>query len=539
MPIAEVPVTSLRVSVVIPCLNEAMNIGECVTRARAALERTGIAGEVLVVDNGSDDGSGELARQAGATVIDEDRRGYGSAYLAGFNASRGEYIVMIDADLTYDFDEIPRFVERTRSGGRSRDGQPDEPHRARRDVAGQPGRESAPLRVPEPRAPVACQRCPLWASCGSTHGPPALDLHSSGMEFASEMVIRAAKVRLDIRELPIELHQRGGESKLSPFRDGWRHLRLILQHNPTALFIVPGVILTVLGVLAELTVFLHISVFGRPWYIHTVIAGSALVIVGFQVVGLGLCGRAYNFFVVGDHDSLFEGFGRRFTLEQALVAALALFGAGLALGGIVVSNWVSNGFGSLGQERLAILAMTLVVAGIQVFFTSFLISLLGLRRKGSSLPVRRALDPEPIGNDDPLMVEYASVLSAVSFFVASLSGAYGSLLPSTTTRATANVATIARAHKVSGPQARAAYAKAPFRRPELRYLYTVGWIGSASNFAACKAAQILGPDPSAAATQSLEASPAALAALRASHVTIAQAAAAIGKGTTDGCALTR
>lgn len=145
------------------------------------------------------------------------------------------------------------------------------------------------------------------------------------------------------------------------------------------------------------------------------------------------------------------------------------------------------------------------------------------------------LDLAAVGRDDPTMVEYASVVSAISFFVASLSGAYGSLLPSTATKATAGAAGIARAHNVSGGQAKAAYAKAPFKRPALRYLYAVGFVGSASNLAACKAAQVLGPDPTVAATQSLEASPKALATLRASHVTIAEAASAIGKGTTAGC----
>jgi len=133
------------------------------------------------------------------------------------------------------------------------------------------------------------------------------------------------------------------------------------------------------------------------------------------------------------------------------------------------------------------------------------------------------------------MVEYASIVSAVSFFVASLSGAYGSLLPSTAATARAGAVSIARSHNLSGAQAKTAYAKAPFKRPALRYLYAVGFVGSASNLAACKAAQILGPDPTSAATQSLEASPRAVATLRASHVTIAEAASAIGKGTTAGC----
>ena len=202
------------------------------------------------------------------------------------------------------------------------------------------------------------------------------------MEFASEMVIRAAKIKLDVRELPIELHQRGGESKLSPFRDGWRHLRLILIHSPTALFIVPGLLLVALGAVMELTVFGHVSVFGRSWYIHTLIAGAALVIVGAQVVGLGVCGRAYGVFVTGDRDSLFDRLEQRIKLEHALLTALALVVSGIALGASVVLNWASGGFGELREVSLAVIAMTLVVVGLQLFFTSFLVSLLGQRRPG-------------------------------------------------------------------------------------------------------------------------------------------------------------
>ena len=145
------------------------------------------------------------------------------------------------------------------------------------------------------------------------------------------------------------------------------------------------------------------------------------------------------------------------------------------------------------------------------------------------------LDEQCASLHDQAMVEYASVLSAVSFFVASLTGVYGRVLPTTTVRATALAASVAGSHHVSSAKARRAYAAAPYQKPALRYLYTVGWIGSAADLAACKAAQVLGPDPTAAATQSLEASPQALAVLRASHVTVAEAAAAIGRGTTDGC----
>jgi hypothetical protein len=141
-------------------------------------------------------------------------------------------------------------------------------------------------------------------------------------------------------------------------------------------------VLIAVGMLTELTVFAHLPLFGRTWFVHTLIAGAAFVIVGAQVLGLGLCGRAYGVFVMGDRDQLFERLDSHIRLEHGLLLGLALVTSGITLGAIVLSHWAAAGFGTLGQERLAILALTLVVTGIQVFFTSFLISLLGLRRRG-------------------------------------------------------------------------------------------------------------------------------------------------------------
>jgi glycosyltransferase involved in cell wall biosynthesis len=369
-----------KVSVVIPCLNEAQSIAECVTQARQVLAAAAIPSEVIVVDNGSDDGSALLARRAGATVIDEPRRGYGQAYLTGFQAAAGDYIVMIDADLTYSFEEIPRFVEALDGGAQLVMGN------RRENIA--PGAMSILSRIGNPLltgllnlvhgSGIRDAHCGLRAV--RRDALPALDLRSTGMEFASEMVIRAARADLEVSELPIELRRRDGESKLSPFRDGWRHVRLIMIYSPTALFIVPGLAMTLLGGLMVVTVFAHVSLFGRAWYLHTLIAGSALVLVGGQVLGLGLCGRAYTVFVMRERSIWFERLGRRFTLEHALLAAIAVFVSGIAIGGVVVASWVRNGLGSLGQERLAIVAMLLAVTGIQIFFTAFLISLIGLRR---------------------------------------------------------------------------------------------------------------------------------------------------------------
>jgi glycosyltransferase involved in cell wall biosynthesis len=369
------------VSVVMPCLNEEENIGRCVARAREVLEREGIDGEIIVADNRSEDRSAEIAAAAGARVVHEPRRGYGSAYLAGFAAAHGRYIVMADADLTYDFAEMPRFIAELDDGAEL--------------VMGDRMRNIQPGAMPWLHRyvgnPVLTGVLNLFfhtgikdAHCGMRalrRGVlPALDLRTTGMEFASEMVIRAAKEQLDIRQVPIQYHPRGGESKLSRYRDGWRHLRFLLVHSPTYLFIVPGAVMAALGALAMFAVVARLDLLGRTWDIHLMIAGALLMIVGTQVLALGLCAHAYGTYFMRTKDRWFDAMRARFRLEHGLMLGGAITLVGLALCGYIVAKWIDRGFGRLAEERLAVLATALIVIGIQVFFSSFLLSILGLRR---------------------------------------------------------------------------------------------------------------------------------------------------------------
>jgi Glycosyl transferase family 2 len=369
------------VSVVIPCLNEAASIERCVFAAREALRGHGWEGEVIVADNGSDDGSAELARDAGAIVVFEPRRGYGSAYLAGFAAARGDYLVMADADLTYDFADIPRFVERLDEGAelvmgnRMKNIQPGAMPWLHRYV-GNPALTGV-LNLFF-KTGVRDAHCGMRAVRRSAL--PSLDLRTTGMEFASEMVIRAGKERLAIEEIPINYHPREGESKLSSFRDGWRHLRFLLVHSPTWLFIVPGAVMALLGTVIAALVLLQISVLGREWDLHAMVAGSLLMIVGTQVLALGLCAHAYGTYYMGERDPWFDRMRARFRLEHGLVFGGALMFAGVAVAAVIVGVWADRGFGALSEERLAVLAATLFIIGVQVFFSSFLLSILGLRR---------------------------------------------------------------------------------------------------------------------------------------------------------------
>jgi glycosyltransferase involved in cell wall biosynthesis len=374
---AELPL----VSVVIPCLNESENIESCVSAALEAIVRMGVHGEVVVADNNSEDDSARLAERAGARVVVERRRGYGSAYLAGFEASRGRYIVMADADLTYDFDEIPRFVAALEEGAEMVIGD-------RMDNI-QPG--AMPWLHQYVGNPILTGLLNLFfrtgisdAHCGMRavrrEVLPRLDLRTTGMEFASEMVIRASKEKLKIAEFPIEYHPRGGESKLSSFRDGWRHLRFLLVHSPNHLFIVPGALLAGLGTIIVVAVGAGLDFFGRAWGVHALIGGALLMIVGTQVLALGLCAHAYGTYFMGEQDPWFDRMRSRFRLEHGLLMGGAFMLIGVVMGGLILATWIAHGFGSLADEHLAVIAASVLIVGIQIFFSAFLLSILGLRR---------------------------------------------------------------------------------------------------------------------------------------------------------------
>ena len=369
-------------SVVIPCLNEAESIELVVRKAVDTMAAAGIDGEVVVADNGSTDESAELAREAGARVVAESRRGYGSAYRAGFGAARGTYVLLGDADDIYDFGEIPRFLEPLRDGAdmvignRMSDIRPGAMPWLHRYVGNPVLTGVLNLFF---RTGVSDAHCGMRAFRRDLL--PELDLRTTGMEFASEWVIRASKLGLDVREIPISYHPRKGVSKLSSFSDGWRHLRFLLIHSPTWLFLLPGALLAIAGALGMVIVLTGLEVFGREWEFHALIASVAALIVGAQILQIGIFARAFALYYLGEHDALIDFARQHLRLEHGIIAGAVLLAVGFVIAAIVFVTWLDRGLGALSEERLALVGLTLMVLGLQAIFGAFFLSVLGLGRR--------------------------------------------------------------------------------------------------------------------------------------------------------------
>jgi glycosyltransferase involved in cell wall biosynthesis len=380
-----VAVETPQISVVIPCLNEEEAVGRVVDQALEGIRRSGRTGEVVVVDNASTDGSAEVAAAHGARVVGEQRRGYGSAYLAGLAEARGEYIVMGDADETYPLQELGPFVDKLEAGDDLVIGS-----RFEGTIHG----DAMPFLNRFVGNPILTGMLNLFfgvkvsdAHCGMRairrDALPKLELHSTGMEFASEMVFKAYRRGLIVSEIPIDYYPRVGESKLNRFGDAWRHVRFMLLYSPSWLYLYPGAALLLLGLVGMLALATGpIDVFGRSWQIHTMLGFVALTLIGAQIIQLGVFARTYARERIGEHDPLLDRLGRGLRLEHGLLAGgvlvlLSLVGL-LAIG----VEWAADGFGTLGRAYETALLATALGLGIQIVFASFFLALL-------SMPLRR------------------------------------------------------------------------------------------------------------------------------------------------------
>ncbi|MFA5157406.1 MAG: glycosyltransferase [Candidatus Omnitrophota bacterium] len=378
----------IEISVVLPCLNEEASIGICVKKIKEVLANNGLNGEIIVSDNGSLDRSREIAASCGAKVVSEPVKGYGAAYLSGLKEARGRYIVIGDSDNTYDFCDIPKFLKPLQEGydfvmgsrfrGGIKKGSMSWTHR----YIGNPIL-SGMCRLFF-RTSLSDIHCGMRAFTAEAYRK--MQLMALGMEFATEMVVSALRNNLKIYEVPINYHPRSGTSKLSPLADAWRHIRFMLLYCPAWLYFVPGLA----GFVSGITILLVMSrgpffFLGRYWDVHFMAFASMLCILSYQVMHLGVYAHTYAIkqgFLKYDKVTLF--FKQHFNLERGIILGGGVFLTGFLIIGSIFAEWFSRHFGELSRVRESILAMTLVVIGIQTVFSSFFISLLFLERKKDS-----------------------------------------------------------------------------------------------------------------------------------------------------------
>lgn len=383
----------MEVTILMPCLNEADTLEVCIQKAWKGLKDTGAEGEVLVADNGSTDGSLEIAERCGARVVHVPEKGYGNALMAGIQSAKGEFVIMGDADDSYDFQEIPRFVQKLRSGA-------DLVQGCRLPAGGGTVKRGAmPFLHRWWGNPMFSVLARIWFGapihdvyCGlrgfRKDFQQSLEQRCTGMEFATEMIIKASLRKARIAEVPITLHPDGRKAHaphLKTFRDGWRTLRFFLMCSPKWLFLVPGGMLIFLGCLGAALAIPSVKIGPATFDAHTLLFSSLSILLGYQSVVFALMTKS---FAINEgflpNDPKLVGFFRFATLERGLMAGagVALVGCAILLGAAL--SWQQSGFGPLDYSstmKWVIPGATMAAVGMQTVLFSFLVSMTGIARK--------------------------------------------------------------------------------------------------------------------------------------------------------------
>lgn len=372
----------LTISIIIPCMNEERTIGSCIGKALRVLKQEGLRGEVIVSDS-STDNSREIARNLGATIVIPQEKGYGNAYLEGIMHAKGKYLILSDADDTYDLNEIPKLLKPliadsadlvmgNRLQGKIMEGSMPWLHR----YIGNP----ALTKTLNALFGTHIHDSHSGIRAITREAYDRLSLHCEGMEFASEMIIEAARKRLIIMEIPITYYPRQTPSKLHSWGDGWRHLRFMMLYNPTPFFYIPGVILFIFGIAmtAGLSTANHVEIIR----VHSFILGSVITIIGIQIIATGGYMNIYGI-IQGkiDRKGLTAKLMDYHSLEKGLAIGIILFVVGIILGSSIIYRWASSGFGSLSEIKSAIISMVLIAAGIQMALFALIVSVFILNKK--------------------------------------------------------------------------------------------------------------------------------------------------------------
>ncbi|MBN3816203.1 glycosyltransferase family 2 protein [Paraburkholderia sp. Se-20369] len=393
------PSGRIRVSAVMPCLNEEMTLAMCIEKAQRSFAELGVTGQVVIADNGSTDRSVEIARQLGAKVVHQPVRGYGSALMAGIAAADGDIIIMGDADDSYDWSNLRGFIAKIDEGyefvigNRFKGGIMPHAMPPLHRYLGNPVLSTIARLIC--KVPVGDFHCGMRAFTREAFA--RMDLQTPGMEFASEMVMNAARNGLRIVEIPTVLHpdKRNRPPHLRSFRDGWRHLRFILTYAPNHVFVMPGLLLCVAGLLLlGLLAGGPTTLFGHFMGPHFLALGSLLTLVGFNVVTMGVLGKVI---LAAKHPALrgriVRWATRPFAMEACLLGGAAAALLGLALDAGILFNWLVDPLRPMDSTvHLAVVATTLIVLGLDGAFSAFLLNMLVWEQER-----RHAASPTPVG----------------------------------------------------------------------------------------------------------------------------------------------
>lgn len=377
-----------KISIILPCLNEEKAIASCLDEIKKTIKDNSLKAEIIVVNNNSTDNTASILSQYKENlpeliVVDEEKGGYGFAYLKGLEIARGEYIFMADADGTYNFSEIPNFIKKLEQGNdlvigdRFSDKMEDDSMPWLHKYIGNPFLSSL-VRL---FFGVKIHDIHCGARAMTRDALKKLKLYTGGMEFASEMIISATKKNLKITEIPIEYRKRIGESKLNSWVDGWRHLRFILLYSPLVLFFLPGLFIFISGIILMFVFYFYEPViFGIHFYTHPVFIFSLMIILGYQLILFSFFSKIYAITHLGDQSRFLESLFSRITIEKTILIGTIIIIIGGFIYVSIFKGWVNSGLGSLDEIKESIVGLTLIVLGVQTFFSAFMFSILGIKK---------------------------------------------------------------------------------------------------------------------------------------------------------------
>ncbi|WP_458208917.1 glycosyltransferase family 2 protein [Haladaptatus sp. NG-SE-30] len=363
-------------SVIMPTLNEEGGIRKCIEMVKRGISKIGVTTEIIISDSSSDR-TPEIAREMGAIVVEPDKPGYGYAYQYAFKHARGEYIAIGDADTTYDFEDLPRLMDKVIDG------------EAEMVMGSRLGGEIKPGAMPKLHQyignPLLTKFLNVFYGAGVSDAHSGfrvidrealdkLDLKTSGMEFASEMIMEAGARDMTIEEVPITYHEREGDATLDSFSDGWRHVKFMLVNAPGYLFSVPAMVLSGIGLLVMALAYFGISIGGVHVGLHSMIAGSLLAIGGYQVGSLGVFATVAGNPIKQSQQPVMGWLLKRLQLEHAATLGLLMFAGGATYAGYLLVQWVTSGFVELPLLMDDIVAFTAIILGVQTVFSSFFMS---------------------------------------------------------------------------------------------------------------------------------------------------------------------